>query len=77
MTTQIKPLVGGSWVTVTKTAAGCVAKSSGNVTTLAPGAQHLACHAANQWANIGGVAGTTATRAQKVAHAQGIQFQEI
>jgi hypothetical protein len=77
MATQTKPYPsGGSWVTITKSASGCTAKSSTNITTLATPNQHLALHASNVWANSGG-AGTHAARAQKVAHAQGIQLQEV
>jgi hypothetical protein len=77
MATQTRPYpTSGAWVTVTKTAAGCVSKLSGNLTTLPAGSQHLACHAANTWTNFGG-AGTSALRAQKVAHAQGVQLQEV
>jgi hypothetical protein len=63
-------------VNVTKKTGGYTDKTSTYLTTLPPGASHLAQHALNQWTNCGGAAGTTATRVAKVLAAQGLVVQE-
>lgn len=76
MTTQVRPLSGGTWNNLSLT----TGKNTGKNTTFGVtlGAAHVAqaLRACNEWFNCAG-GGTAATRAQKVAKAVGLQLQEI
>ena len=75
--TQVRPYpTSGSWSTITETSTKLVAKASANITTLPAAAQHQAVLAANSWHNCAG-SGTIGAFAQKVAHAQGVQLQDV
>ena len=77
MATQVKGFPsGGAFTTITEDAAHRAQKTTTFGVTLVPGAQNHALLAINVWHNCAG-AGTHGARAQKVAHASGIQLQEV
>lgn len=76
MATQVRPLSGGSWNNVTRTAQNTILKSQALGVTLRPGMAGQAHHALSEWVNCGGT-GTAAARAQARAAALGLQIQEV
>lgn len=76
MTTQIKPLSSGAFQTIVKKDNRCADKSTAGLSAMAPGLQHEALRAMNQWLASGGT-GSLALRAQAEINAAGQQLQEI
>lgn len=77
MATQIKPISSGAYTTITLSpTGGCAKTSTGLAACYTPYHALLAQHCINVWHNAGGV-GTSATRAVKVAKAQGLLLQEV
>lgn len=76
MTTQVRPLSGGAWNTVTVTGSKSSRKDTVTGATLTSAQLALALRACNVWLNCAGT-GTAAVRAQKVAKAVGLQLQEV
>lgn len=76
MTTQVRPLAGGSWNGVGLTSVKTARKDTNYGLTLPPALTGSALRACNEWLNCAGT-GTAATRAQKTAKAAGLQLQEV
>lgn len=77
MTTQVRPWpAGGAWNTVSLASTKNAKKDTTWGATLSSAYVAVALRAVNLWVNVGG-AGTGSVTAQKVAHAVGIQFQEV
>jgi hypothetical protein len=76
MTTQVKPLVGGAFTTVTQTTSKTTSKTTNWGITLPVPHVTNALRATNEWINCGGV-GTAAVRAQAAMAAIGLTLQEI
>jgi hypothetical protein len=76
MTTQVKPLVGGAFTTITQTGHKITLKTTSWGITLTNGQLTKALSATNEWVNAGG-AGTAAVRAQAAMAAVGLVLQEI
>ena len=76
MTTQVRPVSGGSWNNLTLTSGKNTGKNTTFGVTLAPVKVGLALQACNEWLNCAG-AGTAGLRAQETAKAVGLQLQEV
>ena len=76
MTTQVRPLSGGMWNTVSQTTDHVNKKNTTFGVTLTSALTAVALRALNEWTNCGG-AGTAATRAQATAGGAGLQIQEV
>jgi hypothetical protein len=76
MTTQIRPLAGGAWNSVSLSTNKIVKKDTVFGLTASPGNTHAVYRALNQWVNCGGT-GPHATAAQKIAKAASLQIQEV
>jgi len=76
VTTQVRPLAGGTWNNVTLHPNKVTSKATTWGLTLPVPQLNRALVAINQWVNCAGV-GTAATRAQKIAAAVRLQIQEV
>jgi len=74
-TTQVSPVVGGAWNNVNKDSKNLATKTQTLGITVPPPVVNQLCSVLNEWTNCGGT-GTAATRAQKRAHAIGVQIRE-
>ena len=76
MTTQVRPLAGGAWNTISQTPMKMTKKDTVFGVALSNALAAAGYRALNEWVNCAGV-GTAATRAQAVAFAAGLQIQEV
>lgn len=76
MTTQVRPLVGGPWFTISQDALNVVRKTTNFGLPLPSAWLNTALRCLNEWVNCRGT-GTASVRAQGTINAIGIQIQEI
>lgn len=76
MTTQVRPLSGGTWNNIGLTSGKNTRKDTTFGVILTSAKLAVALQACNEWLNSAGT-GTAATRAQETAKAVGLQLQEV